>query len=167
MHFLHVFIHQCKLFPNYSCAHHFRRRKLLRKNFGRVLAKIRIGSSQKIVKNKPDRRLANKVTLYEMMYSSSVTNKRVRNVTNRYIKLLFSNHDKYLWVYVLHSQLIICIYNCYNTIFYSVRSFVLKNVLVRCPVVIKKYTGCFRKTLYLINPRARRERKKNTATIMF
>ena len=42
--------------------HHLPRRKSLRKDFGGAQTKMRIATSQKTVKNKPDLWLANKVT---------------------------------------------------------------------------------------------------------
>ena len=58
--------------------YHLYRRKSFRKNFGGVQAKIRIASSQKMVKNKPNLLLANKVTLCKIMYSSNMTGRPVR-----------------------------------------------------------------------------------------
>lgn len=79
--------------------HHLLRRKSLRMNFGGVQAKIRIATSQKMIKNKPDICLVNKV----IVYSTNMTDRPVRQRNKVIYKLLFSNYNKYLCVNVLYS----------------------------------------------------------------
>lgn len=57
--------------------HHLRRRKSLWKNSGAIQAKMRIATSQKMVQNKPDLWLADKVTLDKIMYLSNVTGRGI------------------------------------------------------------------------------------------